>query len=123
MKSYVESWSARLGVARSSLHPCDTGQKSADFCSCGLPVWNRQDEARQAFALVKRGQTLGFSALVLDLAATVTLALAGQPWVAGILATPLLAIVAIFVTGRYQPARLPAPQTDGPSAPSAELTS
>jgi hypothetical protein len=53
---------------------------------------------------MKRGQILGFGALVLTLATIVTLAAIGHPWVAGTLATSgLTVIVAIFVTGRYQP--------------------
>jgi hypothetical protein len=55
---------------------------------------------------VKRGQTLGFGALILMLASIVTLAALGQPWVAGIVATTggLPVIVALFVTGQYRPA-------------------
>jgi hypothetical protein len=57
-------------------------------------------EARERLAIVKRGQILGFGALVLTLTTIVTLAAIGQPWVAGIVATTGLAvIVAIFVTG------------------------
>jgi hypothetical protein len=52
---------------------------------------------------VKRGQILGFGALVLTLATIVTLAALGQSWVAGIVATGLAVIVAIFVTGQYRP--------------------
>lgn len=55
---------------------------------------------------MKRGQILGFGALIITLATIVTLAAIGHPWVAGIVATPGLAvIVAIFVTGQYNPAR------------------
>ncbi|WP_157036385.1 hypothetical protein [Streptomonospora alba] len=53
---------------------------------------------------MKRGQSLGFSALIVTLAAIVALAAIGYPWVAGIVATTgLTAIVSIFVTGQYQP--------------------
>jgi hypothetical protein len=84
---------------------------------------------------VKRGQILGFGALVLMLAATVTLAVLGQAWVAGILATGLAVIVAIFVTGQYrpgpvhipevaphQPARLPQQELPGAPPPSHATT-
>ncbi len=55
-------------------------------------------------ALVRRGQTLGFAALILILATIVTLAAIGQPWVAVTVTTAgLPVVVAIFVTGRYQP--------------------
>lgn len=67
-------------------------------------------EGRERLVLLKRGQLLGFGALVLTLTTIVTLAAIGHPWVAGILATTGLAtIVAIFVTGQHQPApvRLP----------------
>ena len=60
-------------------------------------------EARERLAIVKRGQILGFGALVLMLAAIVTLAALGQSWVAGIVAGGLVVIVAIFVTGQYRP--------------------
>jgi hypothetical protein len=64
---------------------------------------------------VRRGQTLGFGALVLMLATIVTLAAIGQPWVAGIVATTGLAvIVAIFVTGEYQPAPAHSPEVAPP---------
>lgn len=81
--------------------------------------------ARERLALDKRGQTLGFGALVLTLATIVTLAAIGQPWVAGILATGLAAIVAIFVTGRFQaaPAHGPVVVASDQSPPAAELTS
>lgn len=70
-----------------------------------LPAQCGDSEARERLAIVKRGQVLGFGALVLMLATIVTLAAIGQPWVAGIVATTGLAvIVAIFVTGQYQPA-------------------
>jgi hypothetical protein len=60
---------------------------------------------------LKRGQVLGFGALVLMLATIVTLAAIGQPWVAGIVATTgLPVIVAIFVTGQYQPAPVHTPE-------------
>ena len=68
------------------------------------------DEARERLAIVKRGQILGFGALVLTLATIVTLAAIGQPWVAGIVATGLAVIVAIFVTGQYQPAPVHIPE-------------
>jgi hypothetical protein len=90
----------------------------------------REDaEARERLAIVKRGQILGFGALVLMLATIVTLAAIGQPWVAGVVATTGLAvIVAIFVTGQYQsaPVHLPEvtprqpvrlPQQELPGAP------
>jgi len=64
---------------------------------------------------VKRGQILGFGALVLTLATIVTLATIGQPWVAGIVATTgLPVIVTIFVTGQYQPAPVHVPQAAPP---------
>lgn len=89
------------------------------------PSRRGDDEARERLALVKRGQTLGFGALVLTLATIVTLAAIGQPWVAGILATGLAAIVAIFVTGKYQAATMRNPEVASEDAcPSAaELTS
>jgi hypothetical protein len=72
-------------------------------------------EAREWLAIVKRGQTLGFSALVLMLATIMTLAAIGQPWVAGIVATTGLAvIVAIFVTGEYQPVPVHIPEVVPP---------
>jgi hypothetical protein len=47
----------------------------------------------------------------LTLATIVTLPAIGQPWVAGIVATTGLAvIVAIFVTGQYQPAPVHIPE-------------
>ena len=68
-------------------------------------------EARERLAIAKRGQVLGFGALVLMLATIVTLAAIGQPWLAGIVATTGLAvIVAIFVTGQYQPAPIHIPE-------------
>ena len=70
-----------------------------------LPSRRGDAEARERLAIVKRGQILGFSALALMLTTIVTLAAIGQPWVAGTVATAGLAvIVAIFVTGQYQPA-------------------
>jgi hypothetical protein len=89
------------------------------------------EEASERLAIVMRGQLLGFGALVLTLAAIVTLAAIGQPWVAGILATAsLTSTVAMFVTGQYQPphapnsdaaTRLPAgpPQQELPGTPPA----
>ena len=83
---------------------------------------------------MKRGQILGFGALVLMLAAIVTLVAMGQPWVAGTVATAGLAVnVAIFVTGRHpptsvqtsdaalpRPVRLPRQELpDGPPPPGA----
>ena len=61
-------------------------------------------------AIVKQGQILGFGALVLMLATIVTLSAIGQPWVAGIVASGLAVIVAIFVTGQYQPAPVHTPE-------------
>lgn len=62
------------------------------------------ENAIERLAIVKRGQLLGFGALVLMLIAIVTLAAIGQPWVAGTVATAGLAVVvAIFVTGQCQP--------------------
>jgi hypothetical protein len=76
-----------------------------------LPSRREDAEARERLAIVKRGQILGFGALVLTLATIVTLAAIGQPWVAGIVATTgLAAIVAIFVTGQYQPAPVHIPE-------------
>jgi hypothetical protein len=47
----------------------------------------------------------GLSALILILAAIVTLGAIGQPWVAaGVVTTVLVRVVAIFVTGEYDPA-------------------
>jgi hypothetical protein len=61
--------------------------------------------------IVKRGQILGFGALIITLAVIVTLAAIGQPWVAGIVATTGLAgTVAIFVTGQYHPAQSHIPE-------------
>jgi hypothetical protein len=80
-----------------------------------MPSRRRDAEAREWLAIVKRGQTLGFSALVLTLATIVTLAAIEQPWVAGTLATTgLAAIVAIFVTGEYQPAPVHTPEVAPP---------
>jgi hypothetical protein len=57
-------------------------------------------ERSERLDLVRRGQNLGFGALVLILATIVMLAAIGQPWVAGIVATTgLVAIVTVFVTG------------------------
>lgn len=76
-----------------------------------LPSRHGDAEARERLAIVKRGQILGFGALVLMLATIVTLAAIGQPWVAGIVTTTGLAvIVAIFVTGQYQPAPVHIPE-------------
>jgi hypothetical protein len=76
-----------------------------------LPAQCGDAEGRERLAIVKRGQVLGFGALVLMLATIVTLAAIGQPWVAGIVATTgLAAIVAIFVTGQYQPAPIHIPE-------------
>jgi len=69
-----------------------------------LPSRPGAAEARERLAIMKRGQILGFGALVLMLATIVTLAAIGQPWVAGIVATGLVVIVTIFVTGQIQPA-------------------
>jgi hypothetical protein len=80
-----------------------------------LPARCGDAEAHERLAIVKRGQTLGFGALVLMLATIVTLAAIGQPWVAGIVATTGLAvIVAIFVTGEYQPAPVHSPEVAPP---------
>src|SRR5262245_34688589 len=49
-----------------------------------LPSRCADAEARERLAFVKRGQSLGFGALVLTLAIIVALAAIGQPWVAGI---------------------------------------
>lgn len=75
-----------------------------------LPSRRGDAEARERLAIVKRGQILGFGALALTLATIVTLAAIGQPWVAGIVATGLAVIVAIFVTGQYQPAPIHIPE-------------
>jgi hypothetical protein len=76
-----------------------------------VPAQCGDAEARERLAIAKRGQVLGFGALVLMLATIVTLAAIGQPWVAGIVATTgLAAIVAIFVTGQYQPAPVHIPE-------------
>jgi hypothetical protein len=76
-----------------------------------MPARCGDTEARERLAIVKQGQVLGFGALVLMLATIVTLAAIGQPWVAGIVATTGLAvIVAIFVTGQYQPAPVHIPE-------------
>jgi hypothetical protein len=70
-----------------------------------MPLRRGDAEARERLAIVKRGQILGFGALILTLATIVTLAAIGQPWVAGtVVTTGLAVIVAIFVTGEYQPA-------------------
>jgi hypothetical protein len=56
------------------------------------------------------------------LAAIVTLAAVGQPWVAGVVATSGLAvIVAIFVTGQYQPAPGDVPEVMPPNGRLPEL--
>jgi hypothetical protein len=69
------------------------------------PPRDEATEAPERLTIAKRGQALGFGALILTLGTIVTLAAIGQPWVAGIVATTGLAtIVAIFVTGTYQPA-------------------
>ncbi|GAA5172028.1 hypothetical protein GCM10023321_71330 [Pseudonocardia eucalypti] len=69
------------------------------------------EDAHERTAVIRRRQTLGFAALVLVLAATVTLAAIGQPWVAGLVATTGLgATVATFVTGKYQPPRIHIPK-------------
>jgi len=61
-------------------------------------------ERSERLDLVRRGQNLGFGALVLILATIVMLAAIGQPWVAGIVATTgLVAIVTVFVTGECRP--------------------
>lgn len=53
--------------------------------------------------LAARGQAFGFGALVLILATIITLAVLGQPWLAGVVATSsLVGVVGIFVTGRFQ---------------------
>jgi hypothetical protein len=75
-----------------------------------LPSRCGDAEARERLEIVRRGQILGFGALVLMLATIVTLAAVGQLWVAGIVATGLAAIVAIFVTGQYQPAPVHVPE-------------
>jgi len=75
-----------------------------------LPSRCGDAEAREQLAIVKRGQILGFGALVLTLATIVTLAAIGQPWVAGIVATGLVVTVATFVTGQYQPAPVHTPE-------------
>lgn len=77
-----------------------------------LPSPSRREvaEAREQLAIVKRGQILGFGALVLTLATIVTLAALGQSWVAGIVATGLAVIVAIFVTGQYRPSPVHIPE-------------
>jgi len=75
-----------------------------------LPSRRGDTEARERLAIVKRGQILGFGALVLTLATIVTLAALGQSWVAGIVATGLAVIVAIFVTGQYRPAQVHIPE-------------
>jgi hypothetical protein len=76
-----------------------------------LPSPRGDAEAREGLAIVKRGQILGLGALVLTLATILTLAAIGQPWVAGIMTTTgLPVIVAIFVTGQYQPAPVHIPE-------------
>ena len=75
-----------------------------------LPSRRGDAEARERLAIVKRGQILGFGALVLMLAAIVALAALGQSWVAGIVATGLAVIVAIFVTGQYRPGPVHIPE-------------
>lgn len=49
-----------------------------------------------------RGQRIGLVALILMLLAIVTLAAIGHPWVAGVVATGLAAVVAIFVPGQHR---------------------
>lgn len=76
-----------------------------------LPSRREDAEAREQLAIVRRGQALGFGALVLTLATIVTLAAIGQPWVAGAVATlGSWVIVAIFRTGKCQTAALDAPE-------------
>lgn len=77
----------------------------------------RSAVALERVAIMKRGQALGFAALVLMLATIVVLAAIGQPWVAGTVATAGLAlIVATFVTGRYLPAPAHGPEGAFPRA-------
>lgn len=52
--------------------------------------------------MVRRRQTLGLVALILMLLSIVALAAIGQPLVAGVVAAPLTAVVAIFVTGQHR---------------------
>lgn len=75
-----------------------------------VPSRHEVAEAADQLAIVKRGQILGFGALVLTLATIVTLAALRQAWVAGIVATGLAVIVAIFVTGQYRPAPVHIPE-------------
>ena len=75
-----------------------------------VPSRRGDEETRERLAIVKRGQILGFGALVLTLAAIVTLATLGQSWVAGIVASGLAVIVAIFVTGQYRPGPVHIPE-------------
>jgi hypothetical protein len=57
---------------------------------------------------IREGRIVGLMALTLMLATVVFLASVGQPWVAAVIGgTCLTAIVAIFVTGRYEPSPSP----------------
>jgi hypothetical protein len=77
----------------------------------------------ERLVLMKRGQILGFCALLPTLVTIVLLAAIGQPWVAGIVASSLTVVVGLFLTGRnlpklsqYQPMHPPeVPDTTAPS--------
>lgn len=68
-----------------------------------MPSRRQGVASNEQLGVVKRGQLLGFGALAMMLTAIVVLAGIGQSWVAGTLATAGMAVVAAFVTGRYQP--------------------
>jgi len=88
----------------------EPGLKPHEVGRSVLPSRHEVAEAREQLAIMKRGQILGFGALVLTLATIVTPAALRQAGVGGIVATGLPVIVAIFVTGQYRPAAVHIPQ-------------
>jgi len=72
-----------------------------------LMVVEKQSRQRQ----VLQGRVFGLAALMLMLGTVIVLSLIGQPWVAGVIGgTGLAVIVAVFVTGHYEPRALPEPR-------------
>lgn len=66
------------------------------------PLSLAEKELRARHELAHRGQTLAFAALVLVLAAVVTLGLHGHDWLAGTIGgSYLVSVVGLFITGRY----------------------
>jgi hypothetical protein len=88
----------------------EPGLKPHEVGRSVLPSRHEVAEASEQLAIMKQRQILGFGALILTLATIVTLAALRQAWVAGIVATGLPVIVAIFVTGQYRPAPAHIPQ-------------